>query len=103
MADSITCYDSLVGCLNPELGLKLWTEFQDYPVVVWGQMCGLSMACLWPSFGLDLENLGARYGTVLCPGCGMFVWLMMAICVDCFVGISYVIISLENQVVFVCF
>ena len=73
MADSIVCYDSFLGCLNPKLGLKLWTEVQDYSVVVWGRMCGLSMACLWPSFGLDLDNLGARYGIVLCLGCGMFV------------------------------
>ena len=29
-------------------------------------MCGLSMACLWPGFGLDLDSLGARSGVVLC-------------------------------------
>ena len=32
-------------------------------------MCGLSMACLWPGFGLDLNSLGA----ILCSGGGMFV------------------------------
>ena len=30
----------------------------------------------------------------------MFVWPMMAICVDFFVGISYATIGLENQVDF---
>ena len=45
-------------------------------------MCGLSMACLWPGISLDLNNLGAGSGTVLCPGCGMFVWPMMAVCMD---------------------
>ena len=62
MADSIAYYDSLLGCLNPELGLKFWTEVQDYPMVVWGRMCVLCMACLWPSFGLDLVNLGLDIG-----------------------------------------
>ena len=33
----------------------------------------------------------------------MFVWPVMAVCVDCFVGISYATIGLENQVVFACF
>ena len=51
MADSIACYDNLVGCLNPELGLKFWSEVQDCPMVVWGWMCDLSMACLWLGFG----------------------------------------------------
>ena len=31
------------------------------------------------------------------------LWLMMAVCVDCFVGISYATIGLKNQVVFACF
>ena len=68
-----------------------------------GRKRGLGMACLWPSFSLNLDSLGARSETVLCPGCGMFVWHVMAVCVDCFVGISYAIIGLENQVVFACF
>ena len=37
------------------------------------------------------------------PKYGMFVLPMMAICVDCFVGISYATIGHENQVVFACF
>ena len=37
------------------------------------------------------------------PGCGMFVWPMMAVCVDCFVNISYATIGLENQVDFAHF
>ena len=61
------------------------------------------MACLWLGFGLDLDSLEARSGAVLCPGGGMFVWPVMAVCVDCFVGISYATIDLENQVVFACF
>ena len=73
MADSIACYDSLVRCLNLELGLKFWTKVQDCPVVVWGQMCDMSMACLWLGFGLYLDSLGARSGTVLCPSCGIFM------------------------------
>ena len=52
-------------------------------------------------------SLGSDFKTVLCPGCGMFVWPVMAICMDCFVGcfmgISYAIIGLKNQVVFACF
>ena len=51
MADFIACYDSLVGYLNPELGLKFWTEAQDCRMALWGKKCGLSMACLWPRFG----------------------------------------------------
>ena len=66
-------------------------------------MCGLSMACLWPSFGLYLDSLGARSRVVLCPGGVMFVWPVMVVCVDCFVGISYATIGYENQVVFACF
>ena len=58
---------------------------------------------LWLGFGMDLDSLGAGSGTVLCPGCGMFMWLVMVVCVDCFMGISYAIIGLENQVVFACF
>ena len=66
-------------------------------------MCGLSMACLWLGFSLDLDSLGARSRAVLCPGGSIFVWPVMAVCVDCFVGISYSTIGLENQVVFACF
>ena len=66
-------------------------------------MCGLSMACLWPDFGPDLNSLEAGSRPVLCPGGGMFVWPMMAVYVDCFVVISYAIIGHENQVVFTCF
>ena len=42
-----------LGChsLNPDLGLKFWTEVHDCPVVGPGRMCGLSMTCLWPGFG----------------------------------------------------
>ena len=72
-------------------------------MAMWGLKCGLSMACLWPGFGLDLDSLGVGFGTILCPGCGMFVWPMMTVCVDCFMGISYATIGLENQVVFACF
>ena len=55
-------------------------------MAVWGWMCGLSMACLWPSFGLVLDSLGAGSRVVLCPGGGMFVWNLMAVCVGCFCG-----------------
>ena len=48
-------------------------------------------------------SLGPDFETVLCLGCGMFVWPVMAVCVDCFIGISYTTIGLENQVVFACF
>ena len=69
--------------------------------------CGRVGPDVWPEYGmfvsLDLDNPGVRAGAVLCPGGGMFVWLVMVVCVDCFVGISYAIIGLENQVVFACF
>ena len=55
-----------------------------------------------PQLRLSL-SLGPDFGIVLCPGCGMFVWPVMTVCVDCFVGISYATIGLENQVVFSCF
>ena len=48
-------------------------------------------------------SLGPDFGTVLCLICGMFVWPVMVVCVDCFVGFSYDIIGVENQVVFACF
>ena len=70
---------------------------------VWGQMCDLSVACLWLGFGLDLASLRTRSETALCSGYGMFVWPVMAVCVDCFVGISYATIGRENQVFFACF
>ena len=57
-------------------------------MVVWARMCGLTMTCLWPGFDLDLDSLGAGFGVVLYSGGGMFLWLVMAACVDCFVGIS---------------
>ena len=44
------------------------------------------MACLWLGISLDLKSLGAGFETVLCLGCGMFVWLVMAVCADCFSG-----------------
>ena len=75
MVDSIAYYDSLVGCLNPKLGLKFWTKVQDCPVAVWGLMCYLSMACLWPGFDLDLDclglDLGLFYARVVACLCGM--------------------------------
>ena len=58
---------------------------------------------VWPRFGLDLDSLRAGFRAVLCPSGGMFVWPMMAICVDYFVDISYAAIGRENQVVFTCF
>ena len=66
-------------------------------------MRGLSMTCLWPGFGLDLDSLGAESRVVLCPGGGMFVWPVMAACVEFFACISFATIGLENQVVFACF
>ena len=66
-------------------------------------MCGLSMACLWPGFGLDLDSLNSGSGVVLCSGGGMFVWHVMAVCVDYFMGISYATIGHKNQVAFTCF
>ena len=72
-------------------------------MVVWGQMCSLSMACLWLRFGSDLDSLGTRSRAVICPGGSMFVWPVMVVWVDCFVGISYTTIGRENQVVFTCF
>ena len=82
------------------LGLKFWTEVQDCPVAVLGRICGLSMACFWLGFDLDLDSLGARSEAILCSGGGMFMWHVMVVCVDCFVGISYAIIGLQNQIVF---
>ena len=80
-------------------GLKFLIDVQDCPMSVWGRMCGLSMACLWPCFGLDLDSPRV----VLYVSGGMFVWPVMDVCVDCFVGISYAIIGLENEVAFTCF
>ena len=58
---------------------------------------------VWPGFGLDLDSSKAGSKAILCPGGGMFVWPVMTVCVDCFVGISYTTIGLENQVVFAYF
>ena len=58
------------------------------------------MACIWPTFGLDLTSLRIGSGIALCPRCCMFVCPVMAICVDCLLGISYATIGRENQVVF---
>ena len=44
------------------------------------------MEYLWPGISLDLNSLRVGSGTILCPGCGMFVWPVMAVCVDCFCG-----------------
>ena len=55
-------------------------------MVVWVRMCGLSMACLWPGISLNLNSLRAGFRTLLCPGCGMIVWPVMAVCVDFFFG-----------------
>ena len=65
-------------------GQSFWTEVQDCSMAVWGRMWGLSMTCLWLGISLDLNSLGAGSGTVLYPGCGMFVWLVMVVCVDYF-------------------
>ena len=35
-----------------------------------------------PQLRLSL-SLCPYFGTVLCPGFGIFVWLVMAVCVDC--------------------
>ena len=56
------------------------------------------MALVWHVCSLDLDSPRV----VLWPGSGMFVW-SVAICVNCFMGISYATIGLENQVVFTCF
>ena len=45
----------------------------------------------------------ALWGLDVWPEYGMFVWPVMAVCVDYFISISYAIIGLENHVVFVCF
>ena len=58
------------------------------------------MACLWLGFGLDLDGLTVGSGAILCPGGGMFMWPLMVVCVDCFVGIFDATIGLENQVIF---
>ena len=50
-----------------------------------------------------LDSLEARSRVILCSGYSMFVSPVMVVCVDCFVGISYATIGLENQVVFACF
>ena len=69
------------------MGLDVWPEYDMF--VAW--------------FWLGLDSPGAESGAILCSGGGLFVWSMMVVCVDCFIGISYATISLENQVVFACF
>ena len=68
-------------------------------MAMWGQMCGLSIACLWPGFG---QSWGWIWDCSM-PECGMFVWPVMAVYVNCFVGVSNATIGLENQVIFACF
>ena len=46
-------------------------------MAVWGQMSGMSMACLWPGFSLDLDSLRVGSGAILCPSGGMFMWPVM--------------------------
>ena len=70
------------------------TEVKNCPMVVWGRMYGLSVTCSWPGFSLDLDNPRVRSRVVQCPAGGMFLWPMMNVCVDCFVGISYATIGL---------
>ena len=53
-------------------------------MAVWGQMYSLNIECLWAGFGLDLDSLGAGSRVVICPSRAMFVWLVIAVCVDCF-------------------
>ena len=62
------------------MGPNVWPEY------------GMFVAWFWHVCGLVLDSPGV----VLCPGGGMFVWPVMAVCVDCFVGISYATIGLEN-------
>ena len=85
LADCLPFWTSVVF-KGTDWGLSFWIEVQDCSVVVWGRVCCLIMACLWPGISLDLNSLGARVGTVLCLGCGMFVWPIMAVCVDCCFG-----------------
>ena len=88
----VVCYDCLEGCLKPRLGLNFWTKVQDCPMVVWGQMCGLRMACLWLRFDQSWDWIW----DFPMPGLWQVWWPVMVVCVDCFVGISYAIISHEN-------
>ena len=50
----------------------------------------LTWLVLWPDHGLVVNSSGIEYGIVLYLVCGVNVWPVMAYCVDCFVGISYV-------------
>ena len=67
---------------------------------------------LWPNYGLVVDSLRTGPRTVLCPGCGTLLWLVMVECVawlqvvcglsrdhcvDYFVGISYATVRLEDQ------
>ena len=60
----------------------------------------LFVACawlvLWPNHGLVVDSPRTKSMTVLYPVFGMIVWLVMACGVDCFVGISYATIGLED-------
>ena len=71
MADFIAYYDSLVGCLNLESGLKFWTEAQDCPIAMWGPKCGLVLTWIWTFLGLYLILFYARvvYVCLACDGC----------------------------------
>ena len=57
------------------------------------------MLCWWP------KDLGSRivdcfHDVAAWPGDSMFMWPVMACCENCFVGISYATIDLDNRVVF---
>ena len=60
------------------------------------------MPCWWPEYGQILGSgiVDCFQGVVAWLGDNMFVWLVMACCENCFVGIFYATIGLENQVVF---
>ena len=62
----------------------------------------LFVACarlvLWPDHCLVVNSPRTKSGTVLYPVCRVIVWLVMAYCVDCFMGISYATTGLKDQV-----
>ena len=51
---------------------------------------------VWPTFSLDWTILGLDLGLLYARVMACVVWHVMAICVDCFVGISYATIGCEN-------